>query len=180
MNASTAPSSPDRPTEPRPTGRRIPTPATARYVARRPPALPWLCLGTVVLVVLAAIGATGLLIPAALAVIGTVLTARRWQAARALAARRNDQVHTGPGRHARPDEPVDPSALVPSQRAGSPASPPAAEPAAAPLAATEPAATEPAATEPAATAATERARGQASSDLTAGDDRPGRHRATFE
>jgi len=180
MNASTAPSSPDRPAEPRLAGRWIPTPVTPRYVTRRPPALPWLCLGTVVLVVLVAIGATGLLIPAALALVGTGFTAWRWRAAWARAARKNDQVRTGPGRHARPDEPVDPSALVPSQRAGSPASPPATDPVGTEPVGTEPVSTDPVGTDPVGTAATELARDQASSDLATGDVRPGRHRATFE
>ncbi|HEY0577379.1 MAG TPA: hypothetical protein VGD73_25015 [Pseudonocardia sp.] len=144
-------------------------------MARRPPALPWLCVGTVVLAVLVAIGATGLLIPAALALIGAGFTAWRWRAARALAARKNDQVHTSPGRHARPDEPIDPSVLVPSQRAGSPTLPPATE-----SPAPESPATEPARNKPPGTAATEPARDPASSELTSGDDRPGRHRATSE
>jgi hypothetical protein len=190
MNASPFPSSPDKPAESRPTGRWIPTPVTPRYMAHRPPALPWLCMGTVVLAVLVSIGATGLLIPAALALIGTGFTAWRWRAARALAARKNDQVHTSPGRHARPDEPIDPSVLVPSQRAGSPTLSPATESPATESPATESPATESPATEPArnkparnkppGTAATEPARDPASSELTTGDDRPGRHRATSE
>jgi hypothetical protein len=181
MNASPFPSSPDKPAESRPTGRWIPAPVIPRYVARRPPALPWLCAGAVVSAVLVAIGATGLVIPAALALIGTGFTTWRWRAARALAARKNEEVRTSPGRHARPDEPIDPSVLVPSQRAGSPTlSPAAASPASPGSSATEPPRTEPPRTEPPRTAATEPARDQASSELTSGDDRPGRHRATFE
>jgi len=185
MNASLSPSSPDKPAEPRPTERWIPSPVTPRYVAHRPPALPWLCLAAVVLVVLVAIGATGLLIPAALALVGTGFTAWRWRAARALAARKNDQVRTSPGRHARPDERNDLSAVVPSQRAGPPAwSPATGSPATGSLATGSPATgslpTGSAWTEAPGTAATEPARDPASSDLTTGDDRPGRHRATFE
>jgi hypothetical protein len=175
MNASLSPSPPDQPAGPHPTERWIPRPVTPRYVARRPPALPWLCLGAVVLVVLVAIGATGLFIPAGLALVGTGFTAWRWRAARALAERRNDQVRTSPGRHARPDEPIDLSTVVPSQRGGSPArSPTTGSPA------TESPATGPARNEAPRTAATEPARDPASSDLTTGDEYPGRHRATFE
>jgi len=100
--------------------RWIPTPVTPRYVAHPPPVLPWLALATGVLAVLALVVASALLVPALLALAGAGFATWRWRAARTLAQRMNDEVHAGPGRHARPDEPSDAPNLVPGQRIVSP------------------------------------------------------------
>jgi hypothetical protein len=105
-------------------GRWVPTPVTPRYVAQRPPVLPWLTAVAGLLAVLVLVGASALVIPMVLALAGAGFAAWRWWSAMAVAARRNDEVRSSPGRHARVDGAVDLSALVPGQRSESPVLPP--------------------------------------------------------
>ncbi|HEX4250784.1 MAG TPA: hypothetical protein VH008_23165 [Pseudonocardia sp.] len=92
-------------------------------MARRPPVLPWLMGAALVLAVLVLVGASALVVPMLLAMAGAGYAAWRWWSAMAVAGRMNDEVRTGPGRHARSDESVDLSALVPGQRSESPVLP---------------------------------------------------------
>jgi hypothetical protein len=96
--------------------RWVPTPRTLRFVAKRPPALPWLFWATAALGLLAMIASPALLIPAGLVLLLTVLTGVRWRAAKSLAEQKNAEVSAAPGRHARADDADAGSALVPAQR----------------------------------------------------------------
>jgi hypothetical protein len=100
--------------------RWVPTPRTLRYVAKRPPALPWLFWATAALGLLAMIASPALLIPAGLVLLLTVLTGLRWRAAKSLAEQKNAEVSSAPGRHARADDADTLSALVPAQRSAPP------------------------------------------------------------
>jgi hypothetical protein len=100
--------------------RWVPTPRTLRYVAQRPPALPWLFWATAALGLLAMIASPALLIPAGLVLLLTVLTGVRWRAAKSLAEQKNAEVSAAPGRHARADDADAGSALVPAQRIAPP------------------------------------------------------------
>ncbi|WP_445185241.1 hypothetical protein ACTXG6_44110 [Pseudonocardia sp. Cha107L01] len=100
--------------------RWVPTPRTLRFVAKRPPALPWLFWATAALGLLAMIASPALLIPAGLVLLLTVLTGVRWRAAKSLAEQKNAEVSSAPGRHARADDADAVSALVPAQRSAPP------------------------------------------------------------
>jgi hypothetical protein len=86
--------------------------------------LPWLTAVTGLLAVLVLAGASVLVVPMVLALAGAGFAAWRWWSAMAVAARRNDEVRSSPGRHARVDGAVDLSTLVPGQRSESPVLPP--------------------------------------------------------
>jgi hypothetical protein len=100
--------------------RWVPTPNTLRYVAKRPPALPWLFWATAALGLLAMIASPTLLVPAGLVLLLTVLTGLRWRAAKSLAEQKNAEVSSAPGRHARADDTDTVAALVPAQRSAPP------------------------------------------------------------
>jgi hypothetical protein len=76
------------------------------------------------LAVFVLVGASALVIPMLLAMVGAGVAAWRWWSAMGVAGRLNDEVRSSPGRHARPDGAVDLSALVPGQRSDSPVLPP--------------------------------------------------------
>ncbi|MDT7599089.1 MAG: hypothetical protein QOK26_1166 [Pseudonocardiales bacterium] len=103
--------------------RWVPTPRTLRFVAKRPPALPWLFWATAALGLLAMIASPALLIPAGLVLLLTVLTGLRWRAAQSLAEQKNAEVSSAPGRHARADDADTMSARVPAQRSAPPTDP---------------------------------------------------------
>jgi hypothetical protein len=82
--------------------RWVPEPVRTHYVADRPAALVPLAV-LVLPVALAGMFRPLFLVPAAVLVVAVAALHVHWRRARRLAARRNAQLSTRPGRHARPD-----------------------------------------------------------------------------